>query len=67
MHSPQCVLFATMLTALSLICRDAEDIARSIVAAREQIEASQAARNKSFIPLIKAGIQLGSSAQVRGN
>eukprot|EP00879_Flechtneria_rotunda_P001687 GHRR01001847.1.p1 GENE.GHRR01001847.1~~GHRR01001847.1.p1 ORF type:complete len:491 (+),score=205.40 GHRR01001847.1:25-1473(+) len=43
--------------------RDPEGVARSVTAAREQIEASQAARNKSFIPLSKAGIQLGSSAQ----
>jgi hypothetical protein len=40
-------------------------VARSGAAAREQIEASQAVRNKSFIPLSKAGIQLGSSAEVR--
>ncbi|KAF6258841.1 hypothetical protein COO60DRAFT_1074463 [Scenedesmus sp. NREL 46B-D3] len=43
--------------------RDPDSVARSVAAAREQIEASQSVRNKSFIPLSKAGIQLGSSAQ----
>jgi hypothetical protein len=54
-----------VLPLLLAACRDPESVARSVAAAREQIEASQAVRNKSFIPLSKAGIQLGSSAEVR--
>jgi len=48
-------------------CRDPESVARSVAAAQEQLEASRAGRNKSFIPLSKAGIQLGSSKQVKWN